>query len=116
MTNKDQLREDVIDAAREAYKALDVFFLTGGASDPLRLAYLVLRQKLQALDAPTPVKPENLKLGDRFCFADDERDEQAAVMMEDRGHMGIPLCWRRENGHSVFPFPPGVEVIPIEGE
>lgn len=109
-TNKEQLREDVIDAAREAYKALGVFFLTGGTSDPLRLAHLVLKQKLQALDAPTPVKPEEVEPGTpfRFDYGDTKRIRVAVPMLD--GTMGYV------DARDVCQFAPGRCLIPIEGE
>ena len=110
MTDKDQLREDVICAARAWVKdqCRDWrAYAPGSTSRALCAA-------IHELDAPTPVKPEDLPLGAKFRFAQLFGGETNPVFIMVR--VGSDLRAVSTESWGVVGFLPTDRIIPIEGE
>ncbi len=112
MTDKDQLRADVIDAAR-AYRRQ---VAERGWPESVGKFHDMVAA-LEALDAPTPVKPEEVEPGARFRFALNKGGQSFEVFTLLGFFSGSRRLFLDTDGVNAREFVDGALIIPIpEGE
>ncbi len=114
MTDKDQLREGVIDAAR----ALVPYLKNNHSVTSQAPACQKLIATIRALDAPTSFKPEEVEPGKTFRFLLDDGELSGLCRARQMEGSGWPIYEHLEHGpkHMVYRFERGDKIIPIEGE